>query len=488
MALVRCAECGREISDRAPSCPHCGLPQAPVEVQEPDPRAGGPSVQAPPGVGDNGGLQPGPQLDARKGGKTKRSPILDLGIAAAVYIALAFVWPTACGVIGFLASVGFLVGALVALFRKRPARTRALLALLSLVMGITGASLDMSAKAEKNNYEKGVTALEQGDFEEAERLLVAAGEYEGAAEKLSQLRGAVDERQFKALDAKLQELGSQVDATPCGVEKQVLALIETYGQKLKSNGKFSDLGSRAEGLRDRSRAVIEAQVPDELQGIRSLVDEEKFDEARAALNQLPQCSRRSAATKRVEEQVGSYERERNDQRLFDAAIAAKNAGNIRDAVDKFGQVSSSFSRKAEADAQLTEVRAAVQLEDERKAAERARADAEATRRAEEARRAREQAAAEAERLRNLMDWEKPWSAVKGASARRCAATFPDYQLQAICMSNEKEGYGKMQGSFGLPTSVARQAKKRCQNTFPDFQLQAVCMQNEKEGYDRMKSF
>ena len=26
MALVECAECGKEISDRAMMCPHCGLP------------------------------------------------------------------------------------------------------------------------------------------------------------------------------------------------------------------------------------------------------------------------------------------------------------------------------------------------------------------------------------------------------------------------------------------------------------------------------
>ncbi len=26
MALIACPECGREVSDRAPSCPHCGVP------------------------------------------------------------------------------------------------------------------------------------------------------------------------------------------------------------------------------------------------------------------------------------------------------------------------------------------------------------------------------------------------------------------------------------------------------------------------------
>ena len=27
MALIKCYECGKEISDKAPSCPHCGAPQ-----------------------------------------------------------------------------------------------------------------------------------------------------------------------------------------------------------------------------------------------------------------------------------------------------------------------------------------------------------------------------------------------------------------------------------------------------------------------------
>ena len=27
MALIKCYECGKEISDKAPSCPHCGAPK-----------------------------------------------------------------------------------------------------------------------------------------------------------------------------------------------------------------------------------------------------------------------------------------------------------------------------------------------------------------------------------------------------------------------------------------------------------------------------
>jgi hypothetical protein len=86
------------------------------------------------------------------------------------------------------------------------------------------------------------------------------------------------------------------------------------------------------------------------------------------------------------------------------------------------------------------------------------------------------------------DWQNSWSSEKGAAAQRCAKIFDNYQLQAICMDNEIEGYNKMQGNFSLPSSVAHKAKVRCAKIFDDFQLQAVCMQNEKDGFDKMQSY
>ncbi len=47
------------------------------------------------------------------------------------------------------------------------------------------------------------------------------------------------------------------------------------------------------------------------------------------------------------------------------------------------------------------------------------------------------------------DWRNAWESEKHAAAQRCAKTFADYQLQAVCMNNEKRGYDKMQGDFGL---------------------------------------
>ncbi len=85
------------------------------------------------------------------------------------------------------------------------------------------------------------------------------------------------------------------------------------------------------------------------------------------------------------------------------------------------------------------------------------------------------------------NWQNPWSSEKGSAAQRCAKTFDNFQMQAVCMQNEQNGYNKMQSNFGLPSSVAQQAKVRCARTFDDFQMQAVCMQNEKNGYDKMQA-
>jgi hypothetical protein len=86
------------------------------------------------------------------------------------------------------------------------------------------------------------------------------------------------------------------------------------------------------------------------------------------------------------------------------------------------------------------------------------------------------------------DWQRSWAEEKAAAAARCAKTFDDYQLQAVCMSNEKEGYDKMKGNFGFAAAEALKAKARCARTFEDFQLQAVCMQNEKEGFEKLQNY
>jgi hypothetical protein len=86
------------------------------------------------------------------------------------------------------------------------------------------------------------------------------------------------------------------------------------------------------------------------------------------------------------------------------------------------------------------------------------------------------------------DWQKEWSSVKGNSAKRCAELFDNFQLQAVCMENEKNGYDKMQGNVGMPADVANKAKDRCEKLFDTFQLQAVCMENEHAGYEKMKQY
>ena len=86
------------------------------------------------------------------------------------------------------------------------------------------------------------------------------------------------------------------------------------------------------------------------------------------------------------------------------------------------------------------------------------------------------------------NWQKPWSAEKESAAERCEKSFAAFQLQAICMDGERDGYGKMQGNFGMPADIAQKVKTRCAKNFDAFQLQAVCMENEKEGYAKIKGY
>ena len=48
-------------------------------------------------------------------------------------------------------------------------------------------------------------------------------------------------------------------------------------------------------------------------------------------------------------------------------------------------------------------------------------------------------------MANAADWQEEWSVVKGQSIAKCEETFQNYQMQAICMDNEKAGYKEMQG-------------------------------------------
>jgi hypothetical protein len=54
--------------------------------------------------------------------------------------------------------------------------------------------------------------------------------------------------------------------------------------------------------------------------------------------------------------------------------------------------------------------------------------------------------------------------------------------------NEKRGYDKMQSDFSLPADIANNAKDRCEKVFNSFQLQAVCMENEQNGYEKMRRY
>jgi len=70
MALIDCPECGRDVSDRAPTCPHCGVPIArslrPVEDQPADVTIHPPEAATVEASSSSSGLEPGnlePQAD-----------------------------------------------------------------------------------------------------------------------------------------------------------------------------------------------------------------------------------------------------------------------------------------------------------------------------------------------------------------------------------------------------------------------------------------
>ena len=59
MPLITCPDCGREVSDRAPTCPQCGAPIASPTVTQPDPAV---VVQQPAEVQARSGVMDGVKL------------------------------------------------------------------------------------------------------------------------------------------------------------------------------------------------------------------------------------------------------------------------------------------------------------------------------------------------------------------------------------------------------------------------------------------
>ncbi len=87
MALVECTECGREISDRAVSCPACGAPASATASDEIVP-APNPSGTAEQGTGSTLGIA---------------AVVLGLGALVMPYFAAVFLVPAAfiCGLVAF---------------------------------------------------------------------------------------------------------------------------------------------------------------------------------------------------------------------------------------------------------------------------------------------------------------------------------------------------------------------------------------------------
>lgn len=79
-------------------------------------------------------------------------------------------------------------------------------------------------------------------------------------------------------------------------------------------------------------------------------------------------------------------------------------------------------------------------------------------------------------------WETPWSQARPYSLTKCAEIFDTFQMQKVCLDNERDGYNALQGDYGMPKKITRRAKTKCAEIFDTFQMRHVCMQNEASGY------
>ena len=135
MALIKCAECGREVSDKAATCPGCGCPIAPTVTSAPSPDPSpttDPSTSAPPESTAESPKQTQdvptapqsvvpPELPAT-GNKPLSPAVVITGLAAAILAIVAIAFPPVggaiCGAIVWVA-IYCLIAALSLMFAAR---------------------------------------------------------------------------------------------------------------------------------------------------------------------------------------------------------------------------------------------------------------------------------------------------------------------------------------------------------------------------------
>lgn len=95
MALVTCSECGQQISDKAPACPHCGMPAAqpaPPAVQAQAPPAVQPVSPAPQALPEQPPSDPDPEAEyAAQMRKAKDKKVKVLALVGAIVVVAIFI-------------------------------------------------------------------------------------------------------------------------------------------------------------------------------------------------------------------------------------------------------------------------------------------------------------------------------------------------------------------------------------------------------------
>ncbi|MBE6983601.1 MAG: zinc-ribbon domain-containing protein [Ruminococcaceae bacterium] len=91
MALIKCTECGKEISDKAVACPHCGCPTAEMNVRQSEATVGGTadtSIANKSTTENNGSHKP--KTTKKVINKKIMIPVLALGCAIIIFAILVF--------------------------------------------------------------------------------------------------------------------------------------------------------------------------------------------------------------------------------------------------------------------------------------------------------------------------------------------------------------------------------------------------------------
>ena len=75
-----------------------------------------------------------------------------------------------------------------------------------------------------------------------------------------------------------------------------------------------------------------------------------------------------------------------------------------------------------------------------------------------------------------------WSDHRPAALAYCQGKYDSYTMQNGCLIMEEKGFKAMQGTYGMPASVAQTAKARCLDKYQNWSMRNGCMLMESKSY------